>query len=524
MEQTFLTLLAFLPFVLVFLLLIVFRIPAVKTMPIVFFLTLIGALFVWKVGSAWIFASILKGILTTFEIMLLVFFAVFLMQIFVRKKKVLVVESILTYISPDARIQGILIAFFLGALIEGVSGFGTPQAITAPLLFSLGFPAVLSVVLAMISNSVPVSFGAAGTPILFGLGSLGFKDEVIKEVIGNVVFMHSVAGIIIPFAIVYFIVQASRHKSNRLRLILECAPFILFSWIVFVIPYFFAGKFIGAELPSILAGLVSLIFVSFTARHGLFVPKNIIHFKPRENVKKFSRGEKIKAVLPYVLLISILFLSRAIPFVKTTAQYPKISFLRIFVTDVSFSFMPFYTPSFFFLISALFSIFLFRVKKKEVYLCFRDSFKKIKFVFISLLFTLSFVQLLIVFDKNFSGYPGIIKIFADSFVGFGEFYVFVAPFLGVIGAFIAGSNTVSNLLFAPIQAQAAGYLSLDLAVILGLQVVGGAIGNMIAIHNILAASSTVGLHHEESKVIRKTIIVAVIYSLIAGFLAFLMLK
>ena len=108
------------------------------------------------------------------------------------------------------------------------------------------------------------------------------------------------------------------------------------------------------------------------------------------------------------------------------------------------------------------------------------------------------------------------------FVGLGKLYILAAPFLGVLGAFIAGSNTVSNLLLGPFQLQAASTIGISAALILSLQVVGGAIGNMLAIHNIVAASATVGLHGKEGDILRMNIIPALTYALLVGILGFVL--
>lgn len=107
---------------------------------------------------------------------------------------------------------------------------------------------------------------------------------------------------------------------------------------------------------------------------------------------------------------------------------------------------------------------------------------------------------------------------------FGSYFVFVSPFIGVFGAFVAGSNTVSNLLFGAFQAEGAALLGLSVVLILALQVVGGAVGNMIAIHNVLAASSTVELYGKEGEIIRRTIKVCLIYALIVALIGFLLMR
>src|SRR3989344_413719 len=179
------TLAAILPFVLLLVLIVVKKWSSLKVMPLVWFVTALISLLIWKLNIKLISASFIKGTFLTLEIMLIIFGAVWLLTILQEKKRMHYIQEFLSSISPDARIQAIIIAWLFGSLIEGVAGFGTPAAIVAPLLVSLGFTPLLSVVLALISNSTAVSFGAAGTPILLGLGSLNIEKDILQEVTRN---------------------------------------------------------------------------------------------------------------------------------------------------------------------------------------------------------------------------------------------------------------------------------------------------------------------------------------------------
>ena len=98
----------------------------------------------------------------------------------------------------------------------------------------------------------------------------------------------------------------------------------------------------------------------------------------------------------------------------------------------------------------------------------------------------------------------------------GDVYPFFAPAVGALGAFIAGSNTVSNLMLSQFQFNTAGLLGLSGALMVALQSVGAAAGNMIAIHNVVAASATVGLLGREGITLRKTMLPTLYYLILAG--------
>jgi len=525
------TTLAVLPFVLLLYLIVVLKWSALKAGGLTYVLTLVLGIFVWKIDTVLIGASFVRGALLGGEIMLIIFGAVWILELLHEKKQLSKIKNFIGGISKDARIQVILIAWLFGSLIEGIAGFGTPVALAAPLLVSLGFAPILAVVVSLIGNSTAVSFGAAGTPILLGLGGLGFDMGTLGEITRQVSILHVIGGLLIPVILVYFV-------SRKKRDFIEAIPFAIFSWLVFIIPYFLIAWFIGPELPSILAGFFSLIVVGFFAKKGFLVPKRVVSFAGR-NVRSDEKevgnwrskgrsryfGKGLFAILPYILIVIFLFLSRAVGFLRERLVGIELSWRGIFGTDVTYSLLPLYTPSFYFFLVGIISIFIYRANFGEVKRSLGSVFGKIKGPLIALILILGFVQLLIVSGENSSGLESIPILLATFVSGlFGKLYVFIAPFIGMIGSFIGGSNTVSNLLFGSFQAESAAVLGISVVLVLALQVVGGAVGNMIAIHNVLAASAVVGLSGKEGEIIRKTIWAALFYALVVGIVGLLIFR
>lgn len=516
-----LTLIALIPFLLLFVLIILKKIPAIKAMPITWLATLIISLAIWKISFTFISASFLKALFLTVEIGLIIFGAVLLIEVLKQKKQIAIIQNLLSSISPDARIQAIVIAFFFGALIEGISGFGTPEALAAPLLVSIGFSPILAVVLSSIANSVPVSFGAAGTPILLGLAPLSLPASQIAQITATTALMHAIAGFIIPITLAYLVIASSKEKKKFSSLI-KTLPFAIFSWLVFTIPYYFIAKNWGAELPTIIAASLGLIIISIAAHYRFLTPKKTIQFMDYVP-KKVSFKKTIKSIIPYLIIISLLTITRIIPFIKTKLSSIAISWSNILGTGTSYLFLPLYTPSFYFILSALICLVFYKATRKEVSVSLKNSFKKIRVPFFALLFAIAFIQLLIISPNNSSGLPGIPALLAESISSVAnKAFIFISPFIGAFGAFISGSNTVSNLLFGLLQSETAKALGISIALILSLQVAGGAAGNMIAVHNVIAANSVVDLKNSEGKVIRKTILVAIIYCIILGITGFIL--
>ncbi|MCL5730318.1 MAG: L-lactate permease [Candidatus Pacearchaeota archaeon] len=516
-----LTLVALIPFVLLFFLIVIRKVPALKSMPLIWLLTVAITLALWKISVENFAASFLKAFFMTTEIMLIIFGAVLLIEVLKQKRQVEVIQKLMSSISPDARIQAIIIAWFFGALIEGIAGFGTPAALAAPLLVSIGFSPLLAVTTALISNSIPVSFGAAGTPILIGLAPLNLSGTEIGQITNLTAVFNSIAGLVIPIALVCLVIANSREKK-RFSGFVKTIPFILFSWIVFIVPYYLVAHFVGPELPSIITGLFGLVIISLAAHYRILTPKRAIVFK-RVSQKTPEFWKVMKSILPYLLIIAFLALTRIIPLIKTSLSSINLSWNNIFNTGISYSFLPFYTPSFYFILSVIICFFIYKATGKDISISIKGAFSRIKIPFIALLFTIAFVQLLISSSNNASGIEGIPALLAESIslVSKGA-YILISPFIGAFGAFIAGSNTVSNLLFGLLQSTTAKALGLSAILIISLQVAGGAVGNMIAIHNVIAANSVVGLKDSEGKVIRKTIIIAIIYSLALGILGLIL--
>lgn len=523
-----LTILAALPFILLFVLIVIFKWGTFKTMPLIWFTTAISLIFFWKTSVILIAASFIKGTFIALEIMLIIFGAIWIITLLNKKQQIPILQNLLSSISPDARIQAILIAWLFGSLIEGLAGFGTPAALAAPLLVSIGFTPVLAVILSLIANSSAVSFGAAGTPVLLGLSSLALEGTIIQEITKNTAILHFIAGLLIPIILAYLVTSHLKPGIKKIHSVLKIIPFAIFAWLSFMIPYILIAIFIGPELPSILGALIGLLLTGLAAHYKFLAPKEILSMPLNSNTKtpkkqKIAFKKYLLALSPYFLIVAFLFITRYFTQIKNLLSGTTINYKNILGTTLTYSFAPLYTPSFYFILSGLIFMFIFKAKKSEISSTLSETFNKVKRPAIALIFALALVQLFLISDLNPESIASMPLLLAGLFSKFSStLYIFISPFIGAFGSFLAGSNTVSNLLFGSFQLQSAITLGLPIGLILALQTVGGAIGNMIAIHNILAASATVGLHDMEWKIIRRTILVSVVYALIVGLAAFIL--
>lgn len=549
MNQTLLSLLAFAPLVLAAVLLVGLNWPAKRAMPMVLLVTVLIALTAWDMSVNRVLASSLQGLVLTGAILWIIFGAILLLNTLKHSGAIKAIRGGFSNISPDRRVQVIIVAWLFGCFIEGASGFGTPAAVAAPLLVALGFPAMGAVMLGMMVQSTPVSFGAVGTPIVVGvsggLDKAGISQQLIDKgsdwetfyrlITSEVAITHALIGIAMPLLMCVMLTRFfGRNKSWTEGLAI--APFALFAGLAFVIPYAAAGVFLGPEFPSIIGALVGLLIVVPAAKAGFLLPKKTWDFADAKDWPEPWMGSiQIKlddltakapmsvglAWLPYLLLAGLLVLSRVNADVKGFfLNNLALGWKNILgETGLSGSIEFLYLPGGIMVMVVLATFFLQRMKFSELRAAVSESSRTLLGAGFVLIFTIPMVRILINSGVNLGGLPSMPRAMAELVASsVGHVYPFFAPAIGALGAFIAGSNTVSNLMLAQFQFDTAHLIGVSGAMLVAAQAVGAAAGNMIAIHNVVAASATVGLLGREGAVLRMTIIPTLYYLVMAGLL------
>jgi len=551
MSLNLLFILAFLPILVAAVMLVGFRVSARKTMPVTFLLTAGIALQFWEFSWLNVVASTIQSFFITFDILYIIFAAILLLNLLKYSGGVSAIRLGFAGISSDRRVQVIIIVWLFGSFIEGAAGFGTPAAIVAPLLVALGFPALAAVILGMMVQSTAVTFGAVGTPILVGLrGGIQHPEldaklaaagleygDILQVVTANAAITHAIVGSLMPFLMVLMLTRFF-GKNRSWKEGLEMFPFALFGGISFTVPYVLTGMFLGPEFPSLLGSLVGLSIVVTAAKRGFLLPKKQWAMEdraswPEEWLGKLSftldeDQKKIplwKAWTPYFLLAIFLVLTRLpqLP-IKGALTGVVIGMQQILGTEISASSTPLYLPGTIILLVCGITFFLHGMQGSQVRSAFRESSRMIFSAGTVLLFAVAMVRVYInsgVNDLELAAMPIVMAEWVALKVG--AIYPMFAPMIGALGAFIAGSNTVSNLMFGLFQYGVADSLSVSSTWMLALQAVGAAAGNMIAIHNVVAASATVGLLGKEGMVLRKTIFPTIYYLLITGLIGFLVI-
>jgi len=541
---------AMIPIISVFTFLVLLKWPAKRAMPVSLIITAIVAYFLWGTSESVIMAATLNGVVTTVEIMLIVFGAVLLLNTVKESGAISTIRQGFINISPDRRIQAIIIAWLFGAFIEGAAGFGTPAAIAAPLLVAIGYPAMAAVLVALIIQSTPVSFGAIGTPILVGVnGSLADQPSVINalgnmeyqayllKIAANVGLLHAIVGTFIPLFMVCMLTRFF-GKERSFTEGLKVWKFALFAGVSFTLPYYLIAVFLGPEFPSLIGALIGMMIVIPAAKKGLFMPKEneIFDFEERSNwqlewigklneekPKQLESNQNIsliRAWAPYVFVALLLVITRISPEIKglLTAESVTLKVDQLFGTNIGIKTSPLYVPGTIFILVSIVTYFLHQMDKDSYKKAWKDSFKTAISAGSALIFAVPMIKIFL--NTQTEELTSMPLMLAEGLAGVvGPLWPMFAPTIGALGAFIAGSNTFSNMMFSIFQFGAAQNIGLDIqaaSYVVALQAIGGAAGNMICVHNVVAASATVGLIGKEGILIRRALIPMSYYVISAG--------
>jgi len=544
-------LLALFPIALGGVLLVGFRVAAKHAMPAAYLAAVAVALGAWRMSPTRVAAASVQGLFLTFDLLFIIFGALLLLHTLERSGGVAALRRSFHGVSDDRRVQVVIVAWLFGSFIEGAAGFGTPAAIAAPLLVALGFPAACAVMLGMMIQSTAVTFGAVGTPILVGVqGGLGgevFQEalagagltvlDYLRLVTAKVVLLHAAAGVFMPTLMVVMMTRFFGERRSWTEG-LSILPFTLFGGVAFVVPYVLFGTFLGPEFPSLLGAPVGLAVVVTAARRGFLVPDDVWDFPRREawaddwvsgleeEMAEAPGGRRISTAMawaPYLLVGVLLVLTRlpALP-LGAGLRSVALTWPDILGTGIAATTTPLYLPGFVLLVVVALTALLHRMPAREVAAAVRSSASVLVGAGIVLVFTVPMVRVYINSEVNAAGLLSMPLAMAEWVAGnVGQVWPLFAGATGALGAFIAGSNTVSNLMFSAFQFGVAERLGMSTVMIVALQAVGAAAGNMVAIHNVVAASATVGLLGREGATLRKTILPTLYYLVVVGLLGLL---
>jgi lactate permease len=404
-----------------------------------------------------------------------------------------------------------------------------------------------AVIAAMLIQTTATAFGAVGTPIIIGLDSglegasaveqeiarlgLNFADY-LNVITVKTALIQGVIGIFIPLLLI--VVMTAYFGDRRSgKEALPAAGFALFAGLAFVIPYVLTAILIGPEFPSLVGALVGLAIVVPAAKGGLFKPKQTWDFPDRAQWSPAWLGTasseisdtpvamtELQAWTPYLLVGVFLALSRLrfLP-LRQWLQSAQINFSNILGTNVSISTQPLFLPGTIFILVAICDYFLHQMQAQQMQRAITGAAGKLLSTALAIGASVPMAKVFINSDVNASGLLSMPLTLADGASSLlGQVWPFFAPVVGMVGTFISGSATVSNMMFSLFQFGVAEQIGASASVILALQCAGATAGNLIAVANIVPAVATVGLLGREGFLLRQLLLPMIIYLLFAGII------
>ncbi|MBS4235211.1 lactate permease LctP family transporter [Campylobacter vulpis] len=519
-------LLAFLPILCFLLCLLVFKLKGYQAGFITVIVASVVAFYAYGMPFSLIGASFVQGFAQgMWPIAWIIIAAIFLYKLSVKSGSFEVIKESVMSITPDHRIQVILIGFCFGSFLEGAIGFGGPVAITAALLVGLGLKPLHAAGLCLIANTAPVAFGAVGIPIIAMANLVGVEQYEISAMVGRMLVPLSLS---VPFFIVFLM--------DGVKGVKETFPAVLVATVSFTITQFISSNYLGAELPDIVSAVVSLacttVFLKFWS------PKNIFRLDDLKNFSHHTQlefGKVFKAWLPFILLIICIIIWTQ-PWFKAffdkgaMFDYTKValSFNNIegsivdsagkalsLNMDINLIALQAGTAI---LVAALLTILFLRIKSNVVEEALGDTLKEMAMPCITIGLVVAFAFI----AKN----SGMSTTLGTAFATTGDAFSFFSPVIGWIGVFLTGSDTSANLLFGPLQQAAATSLAVPEALFLAANSVGGVVGKMISPQSIAIACAAVGLVGKESDLFKFTLKYSVGFIILIGIwtciIAFLM--
>ena len=530
-------LLAFIPILAAIVLMAGLNWPATKALPLSLLSAIAIAFFYWEMALPDVFGYTFFGFLKAIDILIIIFGAILILNTLKISGAMTTINNGFSGITKDRRIQAIIIGFMFGAFIEGAAGFGTPAALAGPLLVGLGFPPLAAAIVALIFNSVPVPFGAVGTPIFGAMSTLDSNleasgvasDAFMMSLTQWIAIPNALAGIFIPL-LGLMIMTRTFGASKSIKPALAAAPFAIFAGAAFMAPYVLISVIFGPELPSLVGAFIGLGIVVFAAKKGFLVPKDEWDF-PEKNLwpeiwkSKIDTGNTgeakmslFKAWAPYMLIAIILVVTRIPEFglkgllVAQELTFTNVAAIEGLTYGLKWAYLPGTIP---FVLVAIITHFLHKMSFQEVKDAWIITFKQIKNAAIALFAGAGMVQLMLNSDVNATGAASMLSEMAMAASDIsGSAYPVFATAIGMLGSFMSGSATVSNILFMSFQYETASLLEFSPVLIAAMQGIGAGIGNMVCVNNVVAVAATVGCIGAEGQIIRTNAVPAFFYYLL----------
>jgi lactate permease len=430
-------------------------------------------------------------------------------------------------VSPDQRVQAIIIAFCFGALLEALAGFGTPVAITVVMLMAMGFEPMKAAVVALVANTAPVAFGALATPIVtLGTVTSGAADDpgLNVDTLGAMVGRQTpLLAVVVPLILVA-IVDGRRGLRNAWLPAITCG-------VAFAVAQFVASNYISVTLTDIIASLVAAGAVVLLVR--VWQPAEVLTADSagvREPATVGTggtssaggsgdrdladphhvdtRADVARAYAPYAVIIAIFSITNITAVKEALAEEPWTKIfawpgLDVFnpagdpvaTTNYTLNWLP--AAGTLMIVAGIITALILRVKPAQALRTYGKTYVELKSAIVTVMAVLALAYVM-----NLSGQTGSLGAWLANA---GSAFAILSPIIGWLGVAVTGSDTSSNALFGALQVQTAGSAGLDPVLMAGSNSSGGVLGKMISPQNLAIAAAAVGLAGKEGDIFRKVI-------------------
>ena len=430
--------------------------------------------------------------------------------------------------TADVRVQAILLAWALGALLEGLVGFGYPWAVVAPILVALGVVELDALRVAAIANNAPVSYGALGAPIIALAAVTNLPLLSLSASVGKVV---AVLALLPPWVLIYLVAGRKGFRDGW--------PLAVVGSLSYILGQFPVSQFLGPYLPDIIGALVS--FGAILLLLKVWRPKTVLGYggielseeeqraqitsgieNPSGVENSTTRHSVFAALLPFLILVVVVVLwtgpwSQLPKVAAPSLQVKAISSITHKATSVAFAYTPFIGGT---AILASWLVMLLFIRPSVTVLgqVFRDTFRQ---MWGALLVGVFIFGLAFVFN-----YSGMASSLANGFSKVGPAFILLSPILGWIGVALSGSNTSTNSLFGLVQVQVGRLLGFPVLLLPSMNSVGAEVGKPVAPQTASVGVSTSKFVRDEGQVIRHNMgwtLVLLAWLILVGLLYYFLL-
>ena len=494
-------LLAALPLVLLFVLLGVFRLRAWLAAAISLVASLLVAVlgYPMPIGPALLAAS--EGAaFGFFPILWIVINAIWVYNMTVHTGHFDVLRRSFARVSDDQRIQGVIVAFSFGALLEALAGFGTPVAVTSVMLVALGFQPLKAATVALVANTAPVAFGALAVPITTLATVTGLPLHDLAAMVGR---QTPVLALFVPMALVGII--------DGWRGVRETLPSTIACGVVFAVAQYATSNFFSAPLTDIVASLLSALAIVVTVRR-----------RRSKAEATDSRAEVLRAYAPYAIIIAVFALAQ-VPVIKDALTSVTVTFNWPGLHLNTVSGKPSTLPTFkldwldaagsLIIIAGLLTMPVIRIRPGAALRTYGGTYRQLATAILTVMAVLALAYVM-----NASGQTTTLGTWMANA---GGLFALLSPVLGWLGVAVTGSDTSSNSLFGALQVTAAQHVGLSPTLMAAANSSGGVLGKMISPQNLAIAAGAVGMAGREGDLFRRVFLWSLILLAVMCLLVFL---